>query len=251
MKYQCEATSVAGFIQRVAANCVAHGYFRYVIGTIPERKDPIAVDRKMIQRFGVVDKSARHRRKEEGLANVLYIRYQRTFVLLVSDYGRNEAFEEEGKMIRDVRDVPIKIAGHSIAYKAGRVHVRIESGLYRRLKEFLCDHALRRSRSEIEQAFGRLSFEAYAPVRSQLLCILRAVNRRRKTANAELVDRSCLRLYRRFPSIRVALPATSESTGKTIKIRLRAKVVEESMNDRESYISVRPVESLPLEAAFI
>jgi hypothetical protein len=42
-----------------------------------------------------------------------------------------------------------------------------------------------------------LPFEPYAPVRSQLLCILRAVNRARAAAGLPEVPRTCLRLRRR------------------------------------------------------
>jgi len=40
MKYRCEATSVTGFIQQLAVGYVRHGYFFYVVGQVPEGKDP-------------------------------------------------------------------------------------------------------------------------------------------------------------------------------------------------------------------
>jgi hypothetical protein len=45
--------------------------------------------------------------------------------------------------------------------------------------------------------FGRLPFEPYAPVRGQLHCILREVNRRRKLAHYEMVLSSSIRVRRR------------------------------------------------------
>jgi hypothetical protein len=58
--------------------------------------------------------------------------------------------------------------------------------------------ALHRSAAHLERAFGGLPFEPYAPVRLQLLSLLRAVNQVRKTAGFTLVDRSCLRFKRRI-----------------------------------------------------
>jgi hypothetical protein len=81
MEYRCEAKSFSAFVQRVAVGCVANGYFRYVIGTIPDRKEPSVVDKKMIEKFELTDKSARHRRKMLGLANVQYVRHKRKFGL--------------------------------------------------------------------------------------------------------------------------------------------------------------------------
>lgn len=199
MEYRCEVRTVAGFIQRVAVDCVARGYHRYVLGQIPQKKDPHVVDRKMIEKFNLVDKSARHRRKLLGLANTQYVRYRRFFVLLVSSYGYHEIFEQEGSLIRDVARVPMKFAGHSISFRAGHVHVRIKQDLYLRLKRYFFDHALKLSTVEFEEAFRKLRFEPYAPIRSQLLCILRAVNCRREVAGLDLLPSSCLPLYRRYP----------------------------------------------------
>ena len=51
MKYRCEATSVAGFVQQLAVAYVGRGYFFYVTGELPERKDPRAVDRRIIEKY--------------------------------------------------------------------------------------------------------------------------------------------------------------------------------------------------------
>jgi hypothetical protein len=213
MEYRCEATSVAGFIQRLAVDCIARGYHRYVIADIPAKKDPRLIDRKMIEKFSLVDKSARHRRKLLGLGNVQCIRYQRFFILLVSSYGYHEIFEQEGEVIQDVARMPIKFKGHSISFSGGHVRVQISHDLYLRLKHSFVNNALRRSAAELTVAFRALRFEAYAPVRSQLLCILRAVNCRRKVAGLELLPSSRLRLYRCYPiKPRLCLPSPTEET---------------------------------------
>ena len=52
MAYRCVATSVAGFVQQLAVAYVAHGYWFYVTGWIPQGKPPEAIDRKLIERKG-------------------------------------------------------------------------------------------------------------------------------------------------------------------------------------------------------
>lgn len=197
MGYRCEATSIAGFIQQLAVAYVGHGYFRYVAGTIPERKNPRDVDAKLIAKYGLaIGKTARARRKAAGLANVQYIRYGHFFVLAAT-LGRHPIFEDEAASIRDARDTPLKFAGYAISYRAGHPHVRIDEGRYRGLKAYFEDVAIHRKKERLEDELGRLAFEPYAPIRSQLHGILRAVNRRRSLAQYELVATSCIRMRRR------------------------------------------------------
>src|SRR5271170_4168257 len=95
MEYRCEATSVVGFIQQLAVAYVGRGYFFYVTGEIPERKDPRGVDDRIIEKYGIaIGKTARARRKAVGLANLQYLRFGRTFVLLATP-GRHPFFEKE------------------------------------------------------------------------------------------------------------------------------------------------------------
>jgi hypothetical protein len=56
---------------------------------------------------------------------------------------------------------------------------------------------LSRSEMWLWNALSRIPFEPYAPVRRQLLNILRAVNRRRRAAGLERVPHTVLRLRRR------------------------------------------------------
>jgi hypothetical protein len=65
------------------------------------------------------------------------------------------------------------------------------------LKAFLSDEASHRSKEWFEEQFRRLWFEPYAPVRTQLLSLVRAVNRRRELACFEPISPSCVRVRRR------------------------------------------------------
>lgn len=198
MKYRCEATSVSGFIQQLAVGYVGRGYFFYVVGQVPEGKDPQAIDEKLIRKYGVsVGKSARARRKALGLANVQYLRFKDRFVLLATS-GQHEFFLQEAGQIRDAREVPIKMFGYAVSFRSGHPHVRIEQRRYLELKAYLGDLAVHRGRDWLEGQFRSLWFEPYAPVRSQLHCILRGVNRRRKLAQFDLLPSSCIRTRRRI-----------------------------------------------------
>jgi len=197
MEYHCEATSVAGFIQQLAVAYVGRGYFFYVAGEIPERKDPRLVDERIVAKYGIAtSKATRARRKAAGQANLQYLRFERKFVLLATR-GTHPFFQAEQKFIRDVREYPIKFYGYAISYRAGHPHVRIEQVQYLELKAYLAELAVHRSKDWLERELRGLPFEPYAPVRSQLMSMLREVNRRRALAGYELLASSAIRTRRR------------------------------------------------------
>lgn len=196
-KYRCEAASLTGFIQQVAVSYVRNGYWFYVAGRIPPGKDPRMVDAKFVRIYGLeVSKFVRCRRRKEGLASVQYIRWRRVFLLL-STHGEHLFFQREHACIQDARRHPIKIGGYAISHRNGKVCVRIERDRFRLLRDALVGRALG-SKVALEAAFRRLPYEPYAPVRSQLLMLLRAVNRRRRLAGLKALDRACVRLSRRI-----------------------------------------------------
>jgi hypothetical protein len=197
------------------SNYLAAGYWFYVTGHVPEPKDPRAVDRKLVERYGIdLSRPARSKRKAQGLANLHLLRFGRFFVL-VSTHGRHVFFEDEASSIRDVRSVPIQFQGYSIAVKRGdflpkaegedsamvdgryRVRVQIARAHYREFKAYLLDRA-RYPAEVLGRDFFTLPFEPYAPVRKQLLTILGAVNHARKSAGETPLPYSVLRYRRRI-----------------------------------------------------
>jgi hypothetical protein len=197
MEYRCEATSVAGFVQQLGVAYVGRGYFFYVRGEIPEKKDPQVVDGNIIEKYGIaIGKTARARRKASGFANLQYLRYERSFLLLAT-HGKHPFFHKEGSLIRDARKEPIKFGGYAVSFRGGHPHVRIEQCQYLELKAYFGEIAVHRKAAKIEGSFKSLPFEPYAPVRSQLFGILREVNRRRKLAGFVLVSSNCIRVRRR------------------------------------------------------
>lgn len=199
--YRCEAVSVEGFVQQLAVAYVQHGHWFYVTGTIPEHKDPLGIDAKLIERYGLdISKWARARAKAKGRASVQYIRHGRFFVLAATK-GTHEFFEHESE-VRDIRRQPLCYAGYSISYRRGvdrrgHVSVRIAGLEYLRLKAHFLQLATHRSIERLVAELRRVPFEPYAPVRRQLLNTLRGVNRVRHAAGYERLSMSALRLRRR------------------------------------------------------
>jgi len=194
--YRFEAKTIEGFVQQVAVHYVSKGYWFYVSGIVPEGKDPGAVAQKLIAKYGIdVSKFVRARRKVAGGANVQLILFGRIFLLLAT-HGEHRFFEEERTRIRDCRETPIKFASYAIAYRGGHVQVRIERETERELKAFFNERALW-SEEKLARLFSSLPFEPYAPVRRQILVMLNQVNRKRRWANLEPLETSCLRLQRK------------------------------------------------------
>lgn len=199
MSYRCEAKNSEAFVQQ-AANYVAAGYRYFVSGTIPPKKDPRAIDRKLIGQYGVnISKWARARRKKAGGANVHYLRHGRFFALFISA-GSHPIFEHEPH-VKDLRRDVLRFEGYSIGCGKGvdgRYHasVRIHVEEYRRLKGYLLELAVHRTADVLAEEFRRLPFVPYARVRRQLLNVLRAVNRRRKEAGFVPLPASVLKLRR-------------------------------------------------------
>jgi hypothetical protein len=72
--YRCEAVSAEAFVQQLACNLVNHGYWFYTVGHVPPGKDPRAVDRKLIEGYGLeISKWQRARLKAKGHAKLSYL----------------------------------------------------------------------------------------------------------------------------------------------------------------------------------
>lgn len=202
MAYRCEATSVAGFVQQLAVGYIANGYYFYVTGRVPDQKDLVVVDQKLISQYGIdLSKWSRARRKKTGQANVQYLRYNRFFVLL-AQHGEHPFFTAEAGQVRDIRRHPLHFMGYSIGCRRARdgqsfhASVRIQREIYLELKAQFQRTATRRSVEDLCRDLRAIEYERYAPVRDQLRGILRAVNRRRKIAGLELVPPEALWLRR-------------------------------------------------------
>lgn len=228
MQYRVEATSIEGFVQQIACCYLRHGYWFYVVGQVPKGKHPAAVDEKLIAKYQIaVSESTRYRRKKLGRANLQYIRHESTFVILATK-GEHRFFEEEANLIRDIRRVPLRYAGYSISYKPGgrkkdgsrddkwHAHVAIDRQQYLELRAWFSERALRDSSKKLALAFYELPVAPYAPIRRQLLMVLREVNRLRKQAGKKQLPSEILPLRRRVVRPFSDVPCDVVANGKYI-----------------------------------
>ncbi len=210
MQYRCVATSPEGLVQQVAVSYLRHGYWFYVSGRIKPDKNTESIDRKLIDKYDIaISERERCRRKRRGIANLQYIRYQNWFVILATA-GHHPFKQQEKSQIRDCRRVPIRFEGYSISYRrdgitpAGdgspkwRSCVRIDNETYRDLKAFFLERACHRSVESLTNDFARVPYARYAPVRRQLLKLLRTVNEARARTGFDPVPYSALRLKRKI-----------------------------------------------------
>ena len=212
--YKYETTSVTGFVQRIATCLLRHGYVHYIQGEVPDGKDPRAIDTKLLEKYDVVQNEWRRaRRKERGLANLQYLRFERTFVLMATE-GHHLMKVEEQKKLRDVREAPIQIGGYSIYLKRGdfkkkgsvqqtpvrddkwHARVLISHERYKELRAYFLDVACRRSVDVLVAEINALPFEPYKPVWRQLRKLIRIVNEKRKTAGLSAIPMTAVRWRR-------------------------------------------------------
>ena len=228
MQYRCVATSPEGLVQQVAVSYLRHGYWFYVSGRIKPGKNPESIDRKLIAKYEIaISERERCRRKRRGVANLQYIRYQNWFIILATE-GHHPFKQQEKSQIRDCRRVPIRFEGYSISYRrdgitpAGggppkwRSCVRIDNETYCDLKAFFLERACHRSVESLAKDFACVPYARYAPVRRQLLKLLRIVNEARARTGFEPVLHSALRLRRKIvkPFEPVQVPAGSGQSSK-------------------------------------
>jgi hypothetical protein len=135
---------------------------------------------------------------------VQYLRHGEFWVLLCTA-GNHRFFTEHRKFdvaerlmtrqYRDVRETSITYGGYSVSWR-GRTSVRISPRAYQELKAQFLHLAVTESKNSLEREFGRAPFEPYGGVTRQMLAILRAVNRVRRTAGLPLVPRLSVRVKR-------------------------------------------------------
>ena len=171
--------------------------------------------------------SRRHSRKKRGVINVAYLRHERDWILLASP-GRHEPTKEgwidwreaeSGSLRNCSRGQPIYAYGYSITLvrgdylrkqtpntapqQDGKIRVRVQISRRGRalLREQLLRHACSRNEEWFARQFWNLPFEPYAPVRKQLLSLLRQINVVRKKAGLRKLSTNVIRYRRDLVSV--------------------------------------------------
>lgn len=198
MDYQYLTYSTGGFIQQLAVCYVQRGYWHYTIGHIPAEKDPAIIDRKLLEKYQIcLSKYQRCRRKHLGIANVQYLRYRNTFILLATS-GVHPIFEGEQRNLQDARQKPIEILGYSVSYRDGHARVKIAQKNYLEISAYFLENSVHWSAERLAKELKSLPFEPYSPVRKQLFQLWKAVNEKRHLACFTSLPFSCLRQKRRI-----------------------------------------------------
>lgn len=212
--YKYEVASLTGFLQRVATHLLPKGYYFFVQGVLPAGKNPYSLDAKLLAKYDVAkSEGARRWRKSQGLGNVQYVRFEHHWILLAT-HGDHSIREGEGDHLKDVRRAPIRIGDYAIYVKRGnflkrcandeeakpdgrwRVRVVIAREPYRELCAYFLSIACHRRADVLAEELFSLPFEPYAPVRKQLLKLLRLINAKRQAAGYSKIPPTCLRLRR-------------------------------------------------------
>lgn len=235
MEYKYEVTSLTGYLQRVATHLLTKGYYFFVQGIVPEGKDPAVLDAKFLTKYDVVrTEGARRWRKQQGLGNVQYVRFERYWILLAT-HGDHPIREGEGDNLKDARRAPIRIGDYALYVKRGnylkkvandeaakpdgkwRVRVLIAREPYRELCAYFLSIACHRRAEALAEELFSLPYEPYAPVRKQLLKLLRLVNAKRQAAGYGKIPPCCLRLKREIVrSFEIRMPLIEAvGTGQT------------------------------------
>jgi hypothetical protein len=213
-EYQYETTSVTGFVQRIATCLLRHGYVHYVQGEVKEGKDPRAIDKKLLTKYQVVATEWRRAdRKRRGLANLQYLRFDRTWVLMATE-GYHPMKSEERGQLKDIREAPVQIAGYSIYLKRGdfkkkltkeeaptpddkwHARVLISRDKYKELRSYFLERACHRKAETLVDEINALPFEPYKPVWRQLRKLVRLINKKRKAAGYRPVPMEAVRWRR-------------------------------------------------------
>lgn len=177
--YLYEVSTLGHFLRRIALDYMRYGYIRWALRHIPTDKDPKAIDRKLVEVYGVTQcRTKRMRQKQKGLAVVQYVRFDHTFVLLATK-GSHPAFERIQSY--DATLAPLYIGAYSIKVLPQGVSVQVrrevwqyaEARLHRRA---LYPHAI------VERAVNSLPYYRFPGVVAQLRELVTAINHRRRVA---------------------------------------------------------------------
>lgn len=164
----------------------------YEHGVIPRGVDRLAVDLHMRAKYEIPrDKHHARRLRQKGRATVRYLRLDDFWIILAS-HG-NCVFLAE-RRFSDIRRKRLILYGYSIAHRNGRASVRIHEEQYRMLVEYFRQNAIGWPVSRLAAEIDGLPFERFAPVRRQLIGLIRTVNRERAAWGLDGISYTDIRL---------------------------------------------------------
>ncbi|MBE9117279.1 hypothetical protein IQ249_15365 [Lusitaniella coriacea LEGE 07157] len=172
------------FVRKVAIDYLRFGYVRYALREIPDTKDPEMVDAKLLNCYDITTCATRRaRRRHKGFANVVFVRYQRSFVLLAT-LGTHRLFDPLASY--DFRTVPLHFHDYSIGVRRGVPCVRVRQTVWRDVEGRFAQLALK-PKEVIERKINALPYARFPGVLRQKFALVCEINQRRKRAGLPFV----------------------------------------------------------------
>ena len=180
-----EVFSIYEFFLRMTRDYFSHGYFYYYL--VPKRqnfdeKRLRKIETKLYQFYKVTScRTRRHRRKKQGLANCVVLRYKQEILILATE-GEHENLERE--LFSDIRTTPLRFAGHEAYIQGFRkgglpdASIRMKPSRIKRIKKILKAIELHR-KSKVIAFYQSLSPYPFDGVNLQKFNLLKKTNRRR------------------------------------------------------------------------
>ena len=194
MKMICD--SKVHMLTVVARVLSTYNYF--VTGSIPEGKSPERVDVKLAALYDCeACRTSRQRRRRSGLANALYFRCERVWLLMATE-GRGEIKDSE--RLSDARRAALTLFGHSLKIVSGSVVIRVNPEAWAWVKAETLKEVYIRDAHVLEAKLrGRLREVGLVPFKGtieQQRQLLDLLNHKRHLAGLPKLRKSCL-IYRR------------------------------------------------------
>lgn len=174
------ATTPVNFLYRISAVYLRHGYYRYKFFEIPQGKDVGGVEQKLVDCYDITTcRMKRARRKRQGLANVVFVRYERQFVLMATG-GRQAQFDR--LTTYDFRTTPFHFHDYSVGLLRHIPCVRVRQQLWCEVEKRLIRVALKHSRQELKRKIGTLPYANFPGVYWQKIELAKQIDKRRRRA---------------------------------------------------------------------
>ncbi len=194
--------------QYLACNLLSKGYVFYATSWIPEGKDPLLTDAKLLLLYeSYLSKERQYRRSKAGFAKVRYLRCGRLVVIMATK-GKSAFFQREDWA--KITDKPLHVAGYKLSVNGGtgKVSVRIHDEARRKLRREWMEDA----RGDLrwwEERIWNFEFLPFAGVRDGLFALIRDLNISRKHFRKPPIDwRRCVR--KKFTPVPVFLDSPPE-----------------------------------------
>ncbi|WP_010676341.1 hypothetical protein [Bacillus timonensis] len=179
---QVVASSWRGLLQYITNNLIGNGYYYWHLTELPVHKESKwgGIDKKFVKKYKT-DKSKfqRARRKKDGLANFIYIRWQQ-FAFVFHTHGTVPSDVEYTDVFYDIREKPDEVKLHNgkkirLRHKMiflkigletgfdiqlsnnGKAHVKLSKDTYLGLKAIFHNTAIRRNTNSLKGVFAMVN----------------------------------------------------------------------------------------------